>query len=175
MSALLPVKRDCASGYPCGPSRETIASRKNAMGEYKPDSVSRLNGMTTIHLSGRYPEFQRLAAQRRGQRLIPYLALHRKGLALRRAFRRGTVVSCTAFSPLPRGGAVCFLWRFPCARFALAHPAFQLGILPCGVRTFLPLRSGRPSSIAAFNLMPASCISIWKAGNQGDCNAPARQ
>ena len=71
--------------------------------------------------------------------LAPDVACHAALLA------KSPVVSYTTFSPLfrhsPCGvvGTVCFLWRFP---FPLilqrAPPEDSGGILPCGVRTFLP-------------------------------------
>ena len=45
------------------------------------------------------------------------------------------------FHPYPVIGAVCFLWRYPAG-----HPGSPLAIvLPCGARTFLSLRRGRPA------------------------------
>ena len=134
----------------------------NAMDECKPDSVSRRNGKTTIHLSSRYPELLHPFAGtlRHGPRLIPYLALHREGFALLPALpgwhggllhRLFTLAACAA---------VCFLWHFPFPRIAPGHPTFQSGSLPCGVRTFLPLRSGRPSPITPYNVISKPPFAI---------------
>jgi len=63
-----------------------------------------------ICLCGQNPEFKR-----REQRLIPYLALLREGLAMPDGSLRAAVVSYTAFSPLPdcSGGLFSAALSFP--------------------------------------------------------------
>ena len=82
-----------------------------------------------------------------GNGIVPYLALLRKGLAMRPGSLRSPVVSYTAVSPLPavrRQPAVCSLLRFPSRGVAPATSSLKEDFLPCGVRTFLfAKQSGR--------------------------------
>lgn len=81
---------------------------------------------------------------RAGSTMRSCWALLRAGFALPAGSPRRTVVSCTAFSPLPRGvrAAVCFLWHFPSARFARALPATTAGRLALWSPDFPP--RGKP-------------------------------
>ena len=132
------------------------------MDECKPDSVSRRSGKTTIHLSSRYPELLHPLAGtlRHGPRLIPYLALHREGFALQPAFSSGHGGLLHRLFTLTACAAVSFLWHCPFLGIAPRHPTFQSGSPPCGVRTFLPLRSGRPSPITPYNVIPKPPFAI---------------
>ena len=82
-----------------------------------------------------------------GSGIVPYLALLRKGLAMRPGSLRCPVVSYTAVSPLPdarKRPAVCSLLRCPSRGVAPAVSLLMRDFLPCGVRTFLFARqSGR--------------------------------
>ena len=52
----------------------------------------------------------------------------------------GPVVSYTTFSPLPhKSEAVYFLWHYPSTALERSVPRLTRGILPFGVRTFLPV------------------------------------
>ena len=98
---------------------------------HKPDSVP-LRG-AIICLCGQNPEFKR-----RGQRLIPYLALLRVEFTVPRTVTSRAVRSYRTLSPLPdpacaghRRFALCCTGRgFP--------PQALPGTLPYGARTFLP-------------------------------------
>ncbi len=57
--------------------------------------------------------------------------------------------------------AVCFLWHCPYRRFALRHPTFQSGNLPCGVWTFLPIAGAAAHrALQMYNLTPQHYFSI---------------
>jgi len=74
---------------------------------------------------------------------LPYLVLLRMGFAWLPVLPREPVSSYLTVSPLPSfQKAVCFLLRFP---QGYPHRALP-GILPCGVRTFLPRCLRRRSS-----------------------------
>ena len=101
---------------------------------HKPDSVP-LRG-AIICLCGQNPEFKR-----RGQRLIPYLALLREGLALPAQSLETAAGSYPAFSPLPdwSGGlfsaALSFSWN-------MVHDILVLWRTPC------PAESGLSSLLS---------------------------
>lgn len=92
-----------------------------------------------------------------GSGIVPYLALLRKGLAVRPGSLRSPVVSCTAVSPLPdvrKRPAVCSLLRFPSRGVAPAASSLKEDFLPCGVRTFLfAKQSGRRCSSRIYYTM----------------------
>ena len=89
-----------------------------------------------------------------GSGIVPYLALLRKGLAMRPGSLRSPVVSYTAVSPLPavrKRPAVCSLLRFPSRGVAPATSFLKKDFLPCGVRTFLfAKQSGRRCSSSIY-------------------------
>jgi len=113
---------------------------KKADFDYKPDSVPAwIQAATTILLSDRYPELPAAeTAPGAGHAIVPYLVLHRKGLALPPQSPDGAVGSCPTFSPLPANGRFAFCCAFLPAESGPQYPALQPGFLPCGVRTFLP-------------------------------------
>ena len=99
-----------------------------------------------------------------GNGIVPYLALLRKGLAMRPGLLRSPVVSYTAVSPLPdvRGRpAVCSLLRFPSRGVAPATSSLKEDFLPCGVRTFLfAKQSGRRCSSRIYYIMRTRKMQI---------------
>ena len=132
----------------------------NAAHECKPDSVNFRSA--TIHLSSRYPELQpRLTAQQRhGPRLVPYLALHRKGFSLHLASQPNTVVSCTTLSPLPIAGrSISVALSLP--QVCPAAPSLSTGQSALWCPDFPPhCWSGRPSCTANNNLIPQPNFAI---------------
>lgn len=77
-----------------------------------------------------------------GSTYVPYLVLHRSGLAKPLASPPMLVSSYLAVSPLPRShAAVSSLLRYPDCGISPQYPAFQPGLLPCGAWTFLPTSS----------------------------------
>ena len=99
-----------------------------------------------------------------GNGIVPYLALLRKGLAMRPGSLRSPVVSYTAVSPLPdarRRPAVCSLLRFPSRGVAPAASFLKKDFLPCGVRTFLfAKQSGRRCSSRIYYIMRTRKMQI---------------
>ncbi len=95
------------------PAFDKQQKRQKSNFDYKPDSVPRadLREVTIIHLGDRYPELWRLS-RGTSRTIVPYLVLHREGLALPSESPPDAVGSYPTFSPLPRK-AVCFLLRFP--------------------------------------------------------------
>jgi len=108
-----------------------------------------------------------------GSGIVPYLALLRKGLAMRPGSLRSPVVSYTAVSPLPsvrKRPAVCSLLRFPSRGVAPATSFLKKDFLPCGVRTFLFARqSGRRCSSRFYYIMRTRKMQIifvfFRCGN----------
>ncbi len=105
-----------------------------------------------------------LLTDRRGPRLVPYLALLRVGLAVPLPLPGARWSLTPPFHPClcPRGpSAVCFLLRCPSPRDA----RLLAGTLPCGARTFLRSRSlrgpwrGDPHSLPEHRLhLPARAL-----------------
>ncbi len=95
-----------------------------------------------------------------GRGIIPYLALLRKGFALRQALRRCPAGSYPAFSPLlrdtcaPRSGMFSVALSFP-QNMVRGIPGRSRArdFPPCGVRTFLPppRSEERPPATAGSN------------------------
>ena len=114
-----------------------------------------------------------------GNGIVPYLALLRKGLAMRPGSLRGPVVSYTAVSPLPdarKRPAVCSLLRCPSRGVAPAVSLLMRDFLPCGVRTFLFARqSGRRCNSHSYYIThPRKCKRVLRFFPQGNAELPAR-
>ena len=100
-----------------------------------------------------------------GSGIVPYLALLRKGLAMRPGLLRSPVVSYTAVSPLPsvrKRPAVCSLLRCPSRGVAPAASLLKRDFPPCGVRTFLFARqSGRRCNSHSYYIThPRKCKRV---------------
>ena len=100
-----------------------------------------------------------------GNGIVPYLALLRKGLAMRPGSLRSPVVSYTAVSPLPNARkrpAVCSLLRCPSRGVAPAASLLMRDFPPCGVRTFLFARqSGRRCNSHSYYIThPRKCKRV---------------
>jgi len=128
---------------------------KKAANDYKPDSVPACAG--DDHSSKQpKPGIYAPCGARHEQRLVPYLALHRKGFALHMASQPCTVVSYTAFSPLPLPGRFVFCGTVLTAGLPRSTRLFNRASRSVVSGLSSPKRSSRPSSVAGFNLMPAS-------------------
>jgi len=111
----------------------------------KPNSVCpAAAGERIICLGGRYPEPVPQNGTRSGPLLGPLFGLAPDGVYRAPSITLGAVGSYPTISPLPRrSGAVYFLWHCPSSRLVASLPHISrlpglCGIVPCGVRTFLP-------------------------------------
>ena len=114
-----------------------------------------------------------------GSGIVPYLALLRKGLAMRPGSLRSPVVSYTAVSPLPdarKRPAVCSLLRCPSRGVAPAASLLMRDFPPCGVRTFLFARqSGRRCNSHSYYIThPRKCKWVLRFFPQGNAEVSAR-
>ncbi len=114
-----------------------------------------------------------------GSGIVPYLALLRKGLAMRPGSLRSPVVSYTAVSPLPdarKRPAVCSLLRCPFRGVAPAASLLMRDFLPYGVRTFLFARQSGRRCNSHFLLYhaPAKMQAVLRFFPQGNAEASAR-
>ena len=114
----------------------------------------RFRSPTTIHLSSRNPKLMPPCGDAaRAAPLFPIWPCTGRGLPCPQHFCYVRWALTPPFHPCPSRGGLS-LWHFPSCGFAPQYPAFQLGFPLCGVRTFLPLRSSRPSSNATNNVIP---------------------
>ena len=100
-----------------------------------------------ICLSSQYPKPVPRTGRGAGNSSVSYLALHPMGFSVPPGLLTERWALTPPFHPYhrPEPAAVCFLWHCPSNDLSIILPSISLacrpglrGIVPCGVRTFLP-------------------------------------